>query len=144
LAAALPATVQSLLTARVDRLAPRDRALLQAASVLGRQFDPHLLSVVEDGTEINERLAAMQALDLVMLTAPSRIQSLVAHILNNFHFDPAGAIPGRAQMHLGLVYQIKKKRARAIHHLTEARRICSQFGETPMLARIEGALVEME
>ena len=41
-AAALPASVQSLLTARVDRLAPRDRSLLQAASVIGRQFDPRL------------------------------------------------------------------------------------------------------
>ena len=34
--------------------------------MIGRQFDPHLLAVVEDGEkEINERLAAMQALDLV-------------------------------------------------------------------------------
>ena len=79
----------------------------------------------------------------VMITAPARIRSLVTHILNNPHFDPAGAIPGRAQMHLGLLYQIKKKRARAIHHLTEARRICTQFGQTPILARIEGALAEM-
>ena len=78
----------------------------------------------------------------VMITAPARIRSLVTHILNNPHFDPAGAIPGRAQMHLGLLYQIKKKRARAIHHLTEARRICTQFGQTPILARIEGALAE--
>jgi hypothetical protein len=46
----------------------------------------------------------------VMITAPAGIRSLVAHILNNPHFDPAGAIPGRAQMHLGLLYQIKKKR----------------------------------
>ena len=44
-AAALPASVQSVLTARVDRLAPKDRALLQAASVIGRQFDPQLLAV---------------------------------------------------------------------------------------------------
>ena len=35
-AATLPASVQSLLTARVDRLAPKDRALLQAASVIGQ------------------------------------------------------------------------------------------------------------
>ena len=42
--AALPASVQSLLTARVDRLAPKDRALLQAAAVIGRRFDPQLLS----------------------------------------------------------------------------------------------------
>ena len=43
---ALPASVQSLLTARVDRLAPADRALLQAAAVIGRRFDPDLLAVV--------------------------------------------------------------------------------------------------
>jgi len=35
-ATALPASVQSLLTARVDRLTPSDRTVLQAASVIGR------------------------------------------------------------------------------------------------------------
>ena len=45
-AAVLPASVQNLLTARVDRLAPKDRALLQAASVIGRRFDSQLLAVV--------------------------------------------------------------------------------------------------
>ena len=39
---ALPASVQSLLAVRVDRLAPKDRALLQAASVIGRRFDPDI------------------------------------------------------------------------------------------------------
>jgi class 3 adenylate cyclase len=66
MAAALPASVQSLLTARVDRLAPRDRALLQAAAVIGRRFDPQLLARVTDiAGEINARLTAMQALDLI-------------------------------------------------------------------------------
>src|ERR1700733_2581846 len=46
--AALPASVQSLLTARVDRLAPQDRAVLQAAAVIGRRFDPQLLDVAAD------------------------------------------------------------------------------------------------
>ena len=49
-AAALPTSVQSLLTARVDRLPGKDRALLQAASVIGRQFDPQLL-----GTTVAEQ-----------------------------------------------------------------------------------------
>lgn len=48
LAAALPASVQSLLTARVDRLLPQDRALLQAAAVIGRRFDPRLLAVAAE------------------------------------------------------------------------------------------------
>ena len=45
-AAALPESVQSLLASRVDRLAPADRNLLQAAAVIGRRFDPDLVSVV--------------------------------------------------------------------------------------------------
>ena len=64
-AAALPGTVQNLLTARVDRLAAKDRALLQAASVVGRRFDPELLAVAVGETALDARLAAMQTLDLV-------------------------------------------------------------------------------
>jgi class 3 adenylate cyclase len=67
-AAVLPTSVQSLLTARVDRLAPKDRGLLQAAAVIGRRFDPQLLALVAkvDGNA-DARLVAMQALDLVRL-----------------------------------------------------------------------------
>jgi len=56
--AALPGSLQTLLTARVDRLQPKDRALLQAASVIGRQFDPDLLAAVIGETEVDPRLAA--------------------------------------------------------------------------------------
>ena len=65
-AGSLPASIQNLLTARVDRLAPQDRALLQAAAVIGRRFDPELLGVVaEDRAHVDARLAAIQAFDLV-------------------------------------------------------------------------------
>ena len=64
-ATALPASVQSLLIARVDRLAQDDRTLLQAASVIGRRFDPQLLAVAVNQTDVDDRLAAMQTLDLV-------------------------------------------------------------------------------
>jgi predicted ATPase len=71
-AAALPASLQSLLTARVDRLAPKDRALLQAASVIGRRFDPGLLAVAtSEHEDIDAGLAAMQALDLVRVAIRS-------------------------------------------------------------------------
>jgi hypothetical protein len=46
-------------------------------------------------------------------------------------------------MLLGLLYKIKRKRALALQHLTEAKRILSQFGETPILARVETALAEL-
>jgi predicted ATPase len=63
--AALPASVQSLLAARVDRLAPEDRTLLQAASVIGRRFDSELLAAVLNESEVHNRLASMRSLDLI-------------------------------------------------------------------------------
>ena len=79
----------------------------------------------------------------VMVTASSRIPALMTRVLENPHFDPAGHHVGRAQMILGLLYKAKKKRALALQHLTEAKRIISQFGQTPMLARIDAALAEL-
>jgi tetratricopeptide (TPR) repeat protein len=80
----------------------------------------------------------------VMLTAPSRIPDLLKRVLANPHFDPAGHHIGRAQMILGLFYKVKKKRALALQHLTEAKRILSQFGQTPILARVDTALSKLE
>jgi len=79
----------------------------------------------------------------VMVTASSRIRTLVTHALENPHFDPAGHYVGHAQMILGLLYKAKKKRALAVQHLIEARRILSQFGQTPILARVDAALAEL-
>ena len=59
------------------------------------------------------------------------------------HFDPRGHHVGRAKMILGLLYKAKKKPALAVKHLTEAKRIFSQFGQTPTLARVETALAEL-
>lgn len=68
----LPASVQSLLTARVDRLEKADLSLLQGASVIGRSFDPGLLrTVMGSGHELESRLSEMQALDLVYRDAHS-------------------------------------------------------------------------
>jgi class 3 adenylate cyclase len=109
-AAALPASVQTLLTARVDRLAPRDRRLLQAASAIGRYFDTELLAVVVDGIDdINTRLAAMQALDLIhgegnpdihsfkhALVRDALYQSLLTSARRTLHFKIAEEIERRS------------------------------------------------
>ena len=79
----------------------------------------------------------------VMVTASSRIRALTTRIMENPHFDPAGFHFGRVQTFLGLLYKVKKKRALAVQHLTEAKRILSQFGQTPILARVETALAEL-
>ena len=83
-AATLPASVQSLLIARVDHLAPQDRTLLQAAAVIGRRFNPELLAVAANsGDNINARLAEMQALDLVYPEAKSRDYSFKHALVRN-------------------------------------------------------------
>jgi len=79
----------------------------------------------------------------VMITAPSRVHALVRRILEDPHLHPEGHHTGHVQMILGLLYKTKKKPALAIQHLTEAKRIISQFGQTPMLARIDAALAEL-
>jgi class 3 adenylate cyclase len=65
-AASVPATVRGLLTARLSLLAAPDRRLLEAAAVLGREFDAALLSgmvaagVAEPPDAALTRLAAAQ------------------------------------------------------------------------------------
>jgi len=65
----LPASVQSLLMARVDRLTPADKEVLRAASVMGRRFGADSLARATEMRDIGERLSAMEALDLIHPTA---------------------------------------------------------------------------
>jgi class 3 adenylate cyclase len=98
------------------------------------------------GTEKVPFLTLLKNLPILLkirITASSRIHSLIAIARQNPHFHPEGHHLGRAEMTLGLLYKAKKKRARAAQHLTEARRILSQFGQTPILARIDAALATL-
>jgi hypothetical protein len=79
----------------------------------------------------------------VMITAPSRIRSLMARVLENPQIHPNGHFAGRARMTLGLLCKIEKKRALAVQYLTEAKHILSAFGETPIYARLNAALAEL-
>lgn len=78
-----------------------------------------------------------------MLTAERRILALVKRVRQNPQLDPNGHLFGWCEMILGLLYKAKKKRALSVQHLTEAKRIISQFGASPMLMKIEAALVEI-
>jgi class 3 adenylate cyclase/tetratricopeptide (TPR) repeat protein len=53
---AAPDTVQGVLMARIDRLPEASKRLLQTASVLGREFSPHLLEAIWDGSSPIEPL----------------------------------------------------------------------------------------
>ncbi|WP_082358333.1 ATP-binding protein [Shimia sp. SK013] len=106
---ALPAGMQSLLSARIQQLQPDDRAFLQAAATIGRRFDPGLLSlVVERPEETGVSLRRLEALDLVHREASSSdymfrhvllrdtvYQSLLSDHRSDLHFAIAQALETR-------------------------------------------------
>ncbi|MEK7702116.1 MAG: AAA family ATPase [candidate division NC10 bacterium] len=59
----IPATAQAILTARIDRLAPEDKRLLQAASVIGKDVPFTLLQAAADEGEerLRQGLGHLQA-----------------------------------------------------------------------------------
>jgi class 3 adenylate cyclase/tetratricopeptide (TPR) repeat protein len=63
----IPATAQAILAARIDRLAPEDKRLLQAASVIGKDVPFVLLQSVAEGTEEDLRrgLANLQTAEFL-------------------------------------------------------------------------------
>jgi class 3 adenylate cyclase/tetratricopeptide (TPR) repeat protein len=63
----IPATAQAILSARIDRLAPEDKRLLQAASVIGKDAPFTLLQAVAEGPEeqLRRGLANLQAAEFL-------------------------------------------------------------------------------
>src|SRR4030081_1590960 len=72
------------------------------------------------------------------------LHGLTKHVLENRQLDPSGQQVGNAHKALGLLYKVRKKHALALEHLTEAKRIFSQYGPSPALTRVETALVELQ
>ena len=63
----VPATVQALLAARIDRLGPEDKRLLQAAAVIGKDVPLALLQAVADlpNDSLTHGLARLQAAEFL-------------------------------------------------------------------------------
>jgi tetratricopeptide (TPR) repeat protein len=63
----IPATAQAILAARIDRLPPEDKRLLQAASVIGKDVPFALLQAVSEGPEepLRRGLANLQAAEFL-------------------------------------------------------------------------------
>jgi len=64
---AVPATVQAVLAARIDRLLEREKRLLQVASVIGKDFPEPLLAAVADlpAEELKASLAALRRAEFI-------------------------------------------------------------------------------
>jgi class 3 adenylate cyclase len=126
--AALPASVQSLLTARVDRLAPQDRAVLQAASVIGRRFDPQLLAMAADvGGDVDARLAAMRTLDLVHSEGKSGDYAFKHALVRDALYQSLLTGP-RAALHLKIAEEIERRSDNRLAEVVET--LAHHYGQT--------------
>ena len=67
----VPATVQAVLAARIDRLAPEDKRLLQAASVIGKDVPYQLLQAIAELSEeaLRQGLTRLQAAEFLYETS---------------------------------------------------------------------------
>jgi class 3 adenylate cyclase/tetratricopeptide (TPR) repeat protein len=63
----LPATVQSVIAARIDRLSPADKEVLQVGATIGREFPLSVLGEVTRATagELAERLGRLAQVELI-------------------------------------------------------------------------------
>jgi class 3 adenylate cyclase/tetratricopeptide (TPR) repeat protein len=118
-AAALPASIQLLLTARVDRLFPEDRKLLQTAAIVGRRFDPRLLAEIDIGlSHVEDRLTAMERLDLVKRHVKSGDFEFKHVLVRDALYDSLLSSP-RSELHLKVANAIERRGATRITEVAE-------------------------
>jgi class 3 adenylate cyclase/tetratricopeptide (TPR) repeat protein len=136
---AVPATVQSVLSARIDRLVEREKQVLQTAAVIGKEFEEPLLDAALDLSErdLQQALAALRDAEFLYekalypvaeyafkhpLTQEVAYRSQLAEKRRRIHVIVAGAIeradPEKVDQHAALL----------AHH-------CEQAGETLTAAR---------
>ena len=88
----VPPTVQAMLAARIDRLPPEDKRLLQSAAVIGKDVPFALLAAIADEPEeaVRRGLAHLQAAELLHESEP--LPRPRAHLQARAH--PRGGVSG--------------------------------------------------
>ena len=123
----VPATVQAILAARIDRLSPDDKSLLLAASVLGTDVPLTLLETVANlpAEEVARRLARLQAAEFVYETRLfPHIEYTFKHALTHEVAYATLLAERRRALHAKVVEAIERlypdhlaeHRARLVHH----------------------------
>jgi hypothetical protein len=98
------------------------------------------------GNELPPPLILLNSLPIlvkVIVTAPSRIPSLMARFLEKPQFHPNGHFAGRAQLTLGLLCKIKKKTCACDKPFDRGKADPLPIWTSPMLAQLEAALAEL-
>lgn len=105
----LPASMQGLLNARINRLSPGDRTLLQAAAAIGRRFDPGLLSIVVGRIDdFGAALLKLQAQDLVYRQDASS-DYVFKHVLLRDSVYQGLLSERRAELHLKIAQALEQR-----------------------------------
>lgn len=134
-AAALPSSMQSLLSARADRLSPAERTLLQAASVIGRRFSSDLLAAVTKTENADTHLAAIAALDLIQPDVASN-EFIFKHALVRDALYSSLLQEPRSALHLAIACEIEQRSHNRLaevaetlaHHYSQTERTDKRFG----------------
>jgi adenylate cyclase len=97
----IPATVQAVLAARVDRLSERDKALLQTAAVIGRQFSRRVVSRVSglSDTDLDAALGALMEAEFIYEAATSEDEYTFKHALTEEMAYGSQLAKRRARIH---------------------------------------------
>ncbi len=134
-AEAMPASLQLLLAARVDRLPAGGRALLQAGAVIGRHFDLRVLAAVMNlsGESAAHSLSAMQDADLVCHDEGSG-DYVFKHALVREALYGSLLSAARGQLHLKVAQEIEKRSAGRLTEVAEILAYHYSLANQPGLA----------
>jgi DNA-binding NtrC family response regulator/tetratricopeptide (TPR) repeat protein len=117
-----PATVDSLLSARIDRLAVDDKHLLQVASVIGKDVVLSLLLAIADApqAEVRARLSRLQAAEFVYeVRAFPELEYTFKHALTHEVAYQGLLHDRRRALHAGVVAAIERLSAERIAEQSE-------------------------
>jgi tetratricopeptide (TPR) repeat protein len=128
----VPATVQAVLAARIDRLPPDDKRLLQAAAVVGKDVPYALLAAIADLSEeaLQAGLARLQAAEFLYETALfPELEYTFKHALT--HEVAYGSVlqERRRALHTRIVAAIEALYPGRLHERVELLAHHSQRGE---------------
>jgi class 3 adenylate cyclase/tetratricopeptide (TPR) repeat protein len=115
-AAGIPDTLQALIAARIDRLDPASKAVLQRASVIGRGFWAGAIEYLSNGDSVEDVLGDLQLRDLVIHQPRSSLSNEKAYRFKHVLIRD-------------VAYASLTKSARAAHHARFAEWLGARAGD---------------
>jgi tetratricopeptide (TPR) repeat protein len=118
----VPATVRAVLAARIDRLPPEQRHVLQGAAVVGRDVPLRLLLAVADvpDADLRESLAALEAAELLRETRlVPEVELTFKHALTHEVAYGTLSADGRRALHARVVEVLEPAQAERPAELVE-------------------------